>query len=186
MKTLTFLMAFAALAAADSVFGAEPSASTRKSLVVYFSHSGNTRTVAGQIVRATGADLLEIIPEKPYPAEYRAVVDQARKEIDNGIRPAIATPIPDLTQYDTLFVGSPCWWATIAPPVAAFLEACDLTGKTLAPFMTHEGSRMGHSVEDLRRLCPAATVTEGLPVRGSAAKNAAPEVEKWLKKIGTR
>lgn len=185
MKTLTFLMAFAALAAADSSFGAAPS-SSKKSLVVYFSHSGNTRILAREIARATGADLLEIVPEKPYPAEYQAVVDQAKKEIEAGFRPALSTPIPDLTQYDTLFVGSPCWWATVAPPVAAFLEACDLEDKTLAPFMTHEGSRMGRTVEDLRRLCPAATVTEGLPIRGGAVRSAGSEVEKWLKKLGIR
>lgn len=186
MKTLTFLMAFAALAGADDAFGAGPAATAKKSLVVYFSHSGNTRVVAEQIARATGADLLEIIPEKPYPTEYRTVVDQAKKEVDAGFRPAIATAIPDLSQYDTLFVGSPCWWYTIAPPVATFLEACNLAGKTVAPFMTHEGSRMGRSVDDVRKLCPAATVTEGLPVRGGAVKDAAPEVEKWLKKIGVR
>lgn len=178
-------MTFAALTAAGESFGARP-AEGGKTLVVYFSHSGNTRIVAEQIARATGADLLEIIPETPYPKAYNAVTQQAKKEIEAGYRPAIATRIPDLTAYDRVFVGSPCWWATIAPPVATFLAACDLDGKTIAPFMTHEGSRMGRSVDDIRKLCPSSTVVEGLPVRGSAAAGAAPEVEKWLKKIDAR
>jgi len=166
MKTLAYLMAFAALATVPETAGAQPSSGS-KALVVYFTHSGNTRTVARQIARAAGADLLEIVPETPYPAEYRACVEQAKKEIAAGVRPA-------------------CWWATIAPPVATFLEACDLSGKTLAPFMTHEGSRMGRTVDDLRKLCPAATVTEGLAVRGSAAGQAAPAIDAWLNKIGRR
>lgn len=187
MKTLACLMTFAALATASESAGAQPASATgTKSLVIYFSLSGNTRIVAEQIARAAGADLLKIVPEKPYPTEYRACVDQAKKEIDAGFRPAVSTPIPDLSSYDTIFVGSPCWWYTIAPPVATFLEACDLSGKTLAPFMTHEGSRMGRTLDDLRKLCPTATITEGLPVRGSAVDSAAPEVEKWLKKIGLR
>ena len=185
MKTLAYLMAFAALATVPETAGAQPSSGS-KALVVYFTHSGNTRTVARQIARAAGADLLEIVPETPYPAEYRACVEQAKKEIAAGAHPAISTPIPDLSAYDTLYVGSPCWWATIAPPVATFLEACDLSGKTLAPFMTHEGSRMGRTVDDLRKLCPAATVTEGLAVRGSAAGQAAPAIDAWLNKIGRR
>lgn len=183
MKTLSFLMAFAAMVAAGESAGAH-SPSPKKALVVYFSHSGNTRTLAGQIARATGADQLEIIPENPYPTRYDAVTDQAKKEIAAGYRPALATQIPDVSAYDVIFVGSPCWWGTIAPPVVTFLASCDLAGKTVAPFMTHEGSRMGHSAADIRELCPQSTLTEGLPVRGSAVSGAAAEVEKWLKKIG--
>lgn len=185
MKPLALVMTLATFAAADETFGARPAAG-KKALVVYFSHSGNTRVVAEQIARAAGADILEIVPENPYPTAYNAVVDQAKKEIEAGYRPAIATPIPDLASYDTVFVGSPCWWYTIAPPVATFLEECDLRGKTVAPFMTHEGSRMGRSVDDIRKLCPASTVTEGLPVRGGSVAGAAPEVEKWLTKIGVK
>ena len=60
-----------------------------------------------------------------------------------------------------IYIGSPCWWSTVAPPVATFLAAHDFTGKTLIPFMTHEGSRMGRSEADIRRLCPGATVRSG-------------------------
>ena len=129
-------------------------------LVAYFSHSGNTREVARQISEATGGDLFEIVPATPYPTEYRAVVDQGKKEIEAGVRPALKNPVGDLSQYDVIFVGSPCWWATIAPPVATFLSSCDLAGKTVVPFMTHEGSRMGRSEEDIRRRAADAAANE--------------------------
>ena len=113
-----------------------------RSLVVYFSHSGNTESVAQQIKSFTGADILEIIPEKAYPEDYQSVVDQAKAEINAGIKPAIKPCITDIARYDTVFIGSPCWWATIAPPVATFLSEHNLSGKTIVPFMTHEGGLM--------------------------------------------
>ena len=149
-------------------------------LVAYFSHSGNTREVARQISEATGGDLFEIVPATPYPTEYRAVVDQGKKEIEAGVRPALKNPVGDLSQYDVIFVGSPCWWATVAPPVATFLTSCDLAGKTVVPFMTHEGSRMGRSEEDIRKLCAGATLLGGLPLRGGAVKDSRDVVRKWV------
>ena len=117
--------------AAFAVSGAGAQQPSGKVLVAYFSHSGNTREVARQISEATGGDLFEIVPATPYPTEYRAVVDQGKKEIEAGVRPALKNPVGDLSQYDVIFVGSPCWWATIAPPVATFLTSCDLAGKTV-------------------------------------------------------
>ena len=128
--------------AAFAVSGAGAQQPSGKVLEAYFSHSGNTREVARQISEATGGDLFEIVPATPYPTEYRAVVDQGKKEIEAGVRPALKNPVGDLSQYDVIFVGSPCWWATIAPPVTTFLSSCDLAGKTVVPFMTHEGSGM--------------------------------------------
>ena len=155
--------------AAFAVSGAGAQQPSGKVLVAYFSHSGNTREVARQISEATGGDLFEIVPATPYPTEYRAVVDQGKKEIEAGVRPAL------------IFVGSPCWWATIAPPVATFLTSCDLAGKTVVPFMTHEGSGMRHSEADIRRLCPRSTVPDGLAVRGSAVRNSKDEVGRWVR-----
>ena len=156
-------------------------ASGTKVLVAYFSHSGNTRAMARQIAEATGGDLFEIVPAAAYPAEYGAVVDQAKKEIGGGVRPALKGRLPDVGAYDVIFVGSPCWWATIAPPVATFLTSCDLASKTVVPFMTHEGSGMGHSEADIRRLCPRSTVPDGLAVRGSAVRNSKDEVGRWVR-----
>mgnify|MGYP000215787765 CR=1 FL=1 len=93
--------------AAFAVSGAGAQQPSGKVLVAYFSHSGNTREVARQISEATGGDLFEIVPATPYPTEYRAVVDQGKKEIEAGVRPALKNPVGDLSQYDVIFVGSP-------------------------------------------------------------------------------
>lgn len=86
-----------------------------------------------------------------------------------------------MSQYDVIFIGSPCWWATVAPPVATFLTSYDFAGKTVVPFMTHEGSRMGRSEEDIRKLCPKSQVPDGLPVRGGAVGSSKDAVEKWVR-----
>ena len=155
-------------------------ASGKKVLVAYFSHSGNTREMARQIAEATNGDLFEIVPQSAYPAQYDAVMAQAKREIGRGYRPALKGRLPDIGAYDVVFVGSPCWWATIAPPVATFLTSCDLAGKTVVPFMTHEGSRMGRSEEDIRKLCAGATLLGGLPLRGGAVKDSRDVVRKWV------
>ena len=99
--------------AAFAVSGAGAQQPSGKVLVAYFSHSGNTREVARQISEATGGDLFEIVPATPYPTEYRAVVDQGKKEIEAGVRPALKNPVGDLSQYDVIFVGYPVWVYTM-------------------------------------------------------------------------
>lgn len=159
-------------------------APAKKVLVAYYSHSGNTREVARQIAGASGGEFFEIVPVTPYPSDYQSVVDQAKKEISAGVRPALKSRVEDMSQYDVIFIGSPCWWATVAPPVATFLTSYDLAGKTVVPFMTHEGSRMGHGEADIRKLCPESQVPDGLPVRGGAAGSSKDTVEKWVRSLG--
>ena len=167
--------------AAFAVSGAGAQQPSGKVLVAYFSHSGNTRAMARQIAEATGGDLFEIVPAEDYPAEYGAVVDQANKALGGGVRTAHKGRQQDDGAYDVIFVGSPCWWSTVAPPVAPFLADCDWAGKTVVPFMTHEGSGRGHSEADIRRLCPRSTVPDGLAVRGSAVRNSKNEVGRWVR-----
>ena len=159
-----------------------PSTNTKKVLVAYYSHTGNTRAVAENICEATDADIFEIIPETAYSQNHDVVVAQAKKEIENGFQPPLKTKVQDISQYDVIFVGSPCWWFTIAPPVATFLASHDFSGKTIIPFMTHEGSRMGHSENDIKKLCPRSTVLNGLPIRGSSATTSEQAVRQWLSK----
>jgi len=156
---------------------------SKKILVAYFSHSGNTRIVAEQIKRATDADIFEIKPVTDYPDDYNTVVAQAKKEINASYKPELKTKVKNIKSYDVIFIGSPNWWSTIAPPVATFLSACDFEGKLIVPFITHEGSRMGHSVADIKKLCPKSTVLDGLPVRGGAVKEANDDVVRWLREI---
>jgi len=116
----------------------------------------------------------------PYPSDYRETTRQAKKELEADYRPPIKTKIPDLATYDLVFVGSPNWWGTIAMPVMTFLSGNDLSGKTIAPFMTHGGSALGRSPADIARLCPKATILEGLAISGTAANTSQGDVAAWV------
>ena len=156
--------------------------SSKKTLVAFFSHSGNTRVIAEQIKDITGGEIFEIKPVKDYPSAYQAVVDQAKKEITANYKPQLQIEVENFDTYDVFFVGSPNWWSTIAPPVATFLSAYDFKGKTIIPFITHEGSRMGHSVADMKKICPTATIVDEHSFRGSNVRSAQDEVFEWLRK----
>lgn len=115
-------------------------------LIVYFSHSGNTRYMAGQIHERIGGDILEIRTVNVYSEEYDTVVEQAKKEQNQNARPSLSMAVPDLSAYDTLFVGYPNWWGTMPMALFTFFEGIDLKGKALVPFTTHEGSVFGRSL----------------------------------------
>lgn len=155
----------------------------QKVLVTYFSHSGNTRTVAVEIAQATGADLFEIVPQKEYPTDYNSLLDVAKREINAGQHPALKNRVTEFDTYDIIFVGSPNWWSTVAPPVATFLTSYDFAGKTIVPFMTHGGGGFGHAIADLKKLCPDARFLDGLSIRDSSAEDCRPTIDKWLQKL---
>ena len=156
--------------------------SDKKILVAYFSHSGNTRKLALELKELTGGDLFEIKPEKPYPGDYDSVVQQAKEELQADLKPKLAAELKNPEAYDTVLICSPNWWNTVAGPVRTFLAGCDLAGKTIAPFITHEGSGVGNSARDISKRCPDAAVLDGLAVRGSGVRNARSEVSSWLRK----
>ncbi|MCI1640281.1 MAG: flavodoxin [Bacteroidales bacterium] len=149
-------------------------------LIAYFSCSGNTRVIARDIQKECGGTMFEIQPVKPYPAEYRAVVEQARQEIEAGYKPELKTKVENFDSYDIIFIGSPNWWGTVPPPVATFLSSYDFKGKTILQFITHGGSSFGRSSEDIRKLCPDSKILKGYSCRGSMVGTAAGEVHKWL------
>lgn len=156
----------------------------KKPLIIYYSWGGNTRYMAQQIQNLTGADIFELTTVALYPKEYRPTTEQARRELDSGYRPLLSSKIDNLADYDIIFIGSPNWWATLAMPFFTFLEEHNMAGKTLIPFMTHEGSGFGSSINDLRKLCPNATILEGLAVRGGRVRNAQSDITRWLQKTG--
>lgn len=107
-----------------------------KILIAYYSYSGNTKEVAEAIREKTGGELFEIKAEGTYPEEYRPMTVQAKKEIAANFRPKLLSKVADISKYDVIFIGSPNWWGTITPQVSSFLEAYDLSGKTVVPFIT--------------------------------------------------
>ena len=141
---------------------------------------GNTEVVAQKIERQTGGDMFRIDTVKPYPADYTACTEVARRELHENARPRLADRVDDMQQYDLVFLGYPNWWGTMPMVVHAFLESYDFTGKTIIPFCTHEGSGMGRSVADIRRLCPATAVLDGAAIRGGNAARADEEVRKLV------
>ncbi len=153
-------------------------------LIVYYSHSGNTRALARLIQHQTGGDLLEIEPVVPYPADYDAVVKQAKEELQAGYQPPLKTGVVNPESYDVILAGSPNWWNTLAPPLHTFLSQGDLSGKIIAPFITHEGTGLGKSAADIAWLCPGAKILEGLAVRGEKVNGAQREVAEWLRRSG--
>jgi len=163
---------------------ARPTSATRRILVAYFSWSGNTREIANQIHKIVGGDLFEIVSVNRYPSDYDETVKQARRELDTGYRPELVSEVENVGSYDVVFIGYPNWCGTIPRPVVSFLTKCNHSGKTIVPFCTHEGSRLGRSVEDIAKLCPRSTVLEGLAVRGGEVRNAQNRVSEWLRKIG--
>lgn len=166
-----------------------------KILIAYFSHEGeayvggkivpleigNTRVAAGMIQELTGADIFRIEPVTPYPYDYMQTIDVAKKELETAARPEIKGELPDVGKYDTVILGYPNWWGTIPMIAGTFLESCDFSDKTILPLCTNEGSGMGSSESDIKKLCRSATVKSGLSIIGGQVKNAKPLIEKWLK-----
>ena len=157
---------------------------TEQILIAYFSRSGNTKKISKLIRQEIGGTLHEIQPETPYPKPYDAVVDQAKEEIQAGYLPALKTSIDHIESYDIVFVGSPNWWNTIAPPVATFLSTYDLSEKTVVPFCTHGGGGLGRIGRDISKLCSHSTVLDSFEIYGSGTGNVQSQVSAWLRKIG--
>ena len=157
----------------------------KKPLVVYYSDSGNTKKVADMIHNKVGGDIIRIEAATPYPDNYDALTRQAKKEQTQNARPAIKTKIPNIDEYDVIFLGYPNWWSSMPMPVFTFIEQNKLDGRTIAPFTTHGGGGLGHSIEDLKKECPKSKILKPLAVPGSRASGAAADVEKWLEGLGT-
>lgn len=153
-------------------------------LVAYFSHSGNTQVIANQIHESVGGSIFKITTVVPYSTDYDTVVDKAKQEQKDNYRPKLATKVENMNSYDVIFVGYPDWWGTMPMAVFTFLEEYNFSGKTIIPFCTHEGSGLGRSVTDIKKLCPKSTILDGLAIRGTNVKNGKEDVSEWLNKIG--
>lgn len=158
-----------------------------KSIVVYFSCTGNTKAVAEEIAAQTGSDLHEIVPEEPYTEEdlnYNDDNCRANAEMnDPESRPAISNTIENLSDYDTIYIGYPIWWGSLPRIMNTFFDTYDFSGKTIVPFCTSGSSSISQSVSVIRDAEPEAQVKEGLQVSSSGADDSSDEVSRWLEEI---
>ncbi len=152
-----------------------------KSLIVYYSYSGITRRLAEDIALITDGELLELKPQDPYSFSYNTAVKEVRAQIEKGICPILIPSDVHIGDFDTVFIGSPNWLKTFAPPVLSFLRATDLSGKTVIPFCTHGGGGFGNMIEEYQRECGTSRMMPGLAVKGTYTFS---EVQKWLESIG--
>ena len=143
---------------------------------------GNTEIVAEFIKKAVGGDLFEVETVKTYSADYYECIDEAKKELNSNARPEIKSCPDSLAGYDMIFVGYPNWWGTMPMAMFTFLEKYDLKGKKIVPFCTNEGSGMGSSEHDLKKICLGAEVVKGLSVYGAEAAQSELKVADWAKR----
>ena len=151
-----------------------------KALIAFFSWSGNTRGIAKEIQRQTGADILELEPVHPYSDDYNTVLMEAQEDQHTGARPALLNLPETIDEYDVILLGYPNWWASIPMPIATFLEAYDFSGKAIVPFCSHGGGRFGQSLTAIAKLAPNAVLGEGLSIHYSGGSSMKSDVTAWL------
>lgn len=165
-----------------------------KILIAYYSRSGenyvngdikslkigNTEVVAKMIKEVTGGDLFKIDTTYEYPTSYNAAIDVAKTELHQKARPELNAEISNFDEYDTIILGYPNWWGIMPMVVYSFLEKYDLSGKTILPYCTHEGSGLSNTERDIEKTCPKATVKKGLAIHGGSSASAGGAVKKWL------
>lgn len=146
---------------------------------------GNTERVAEYVAEATGADLFEVETVEDYPADYYQCTDVAKAELREHARPAVRE-MPDVSAYDTIFLGYPNWWGTMPMCLYTVIEELAaqgaLEGKRICPFCTNEGSGLGGSVRELAKIAKGATIVQGLSITGSQAERSQAEATRWARR----
>lgn len=145
---------------------------------------GNAEALARMIQSTVGGDLFLIGTEETYPVSYDVTIDVGQQEQSDNARPALASRVENLDQYDTVFLGYPNWWGDMPMAVYSFLDAYNLSGKTIIPFVTHGGSGFSGTQSRIAELEPGATVLDGLSVRDSGVADAQADVESWIAGLG--
>lgn len=185
MKIFKMILCFAA---ATMVVGScTPKKETKeasKVLVLYYSQTSNTKTVAQEIAKRLNADIEEIVPVEAYDGEFEATIQRCMKEREQGILPEIKPLTVDIAKYDTIFIGYPIWFGTYAPPMAAFLNNVDLSDKWIFPFCTFGSGGLESSVKDMTEKQPNAKIMPGYGVRAARMDVVPKEVEYYLKTLG--
>ena len=196
MITLFILIFSGCLQAQDASQDKQAAFSNKKILIVYLSRTNNTKAIAQLIQKNVGGTLVTLELVKPYPENYKAIIEQVANENAAGFLPPLKTKIDSIDKYDVVFVGFPTWGMQLPPPMKSFLKQYDLSGKTIIPFNTNAGYGVGSSFETLKKLSPNSKVLEGFStkggverdgvyfvIKGAKEKQAQIEIKKWLEKI---
>lgn len=164
----------------------------KNSIVIFFSHAGdnysvgnievgNTKIVADYITELTGAAQYEIVTHKYDGMAYTPLTQLAKEEANKGELPPYEGSAPDLSGYDTVFIGGPVWWGTYPQVMFTLFKDINLDGKTVYPFTTHEGSGLANCVSDIKKAFPKANVQKGFSMYGHEVRTEKAKVEKWIK-----
>lgn len=172
------------------LFGKKENYKDKKSIIIYFSRAdenyavgyidkGNTEVIAEYIKDITGADMFEVRPKNKYASDYETCIEEAKERQRTHDAP-IEEALPDLSDYEVIYLGNPVYWGDMPEEMITALKDIDFTGKIIRPFTTHEGSGLGSIPSQIKRVCKGATVTDGLAIRGSSVKSARNRVEDWV------
>lgn len=143
---------------------------------------GNMQYMAMTIKEAIGGELFRIETKEKYPLEHETLVNQAKEEQNEEVRPELATHIENVEQYDIIFLGYPNWWGDMPQPLYTFLEEYDFSGKTIIPFNSHGGSGFSNTIEEIKKLQPNATVKDdGLSISRNDVADSEQEITDWAK-----
>ena len=143
---------------------------------------GNMQYMAMTIQEAIGGELFRIETKEKYPLEHETLVNQAKEEQNEEVRPELATHIENVEQYDIIFLGYPNWWGDMQQPLYTFLEEYDFSGKTIIPFNSHGGSGFSNTIEEIKKLQPNATVKDdGLSISRNDVADSEQEITDWAK-----
>ena len=156
----------------------------KKILVAFFSWGGATRGIAGEVRKQSGGDLFEIKPVRAYSSDYNTVLNEAQRDQRENARPELKGKVENFGQYDVILLGYPNWWASIPAPIASFLESYDFSGRTIVPFCSHGGGRLGQSVTAIGKLAPNAAIGTPLSVHYRGGSSMPADVAAWLAENG--
>lgn len=184
MKAMKWMLALVAMVLAVVSCSLKKEAPKSKVLVLYYSQTSNTKTVAQEIANKLGADIEEIVAVNPYDGDFEATIARCMQEREKGVKPEIKPIAANLADYDTIFIGYPVWFGTFAPPMAAFLDQADLSGKKIVPFCTFGSGGLNTSVKELAAKQPKAEILPGYGVRAARVAAIPSEVDQFLKAGG--
>jgi flavodoxin len=155
----------------------------KKILIAYFSYEGNTKSFAESIQKEVGGDLFFIEPQDAYPKNRDTVIDQTKGEVESKYTPKLVNKLADIRSYDIIFIGTPIWWYTVAPPVRTFLTEYDLADKTIVPFSTHKGSGLSRIDKTIQEIHTKAKVLEGFAIWDGQVNKKQADIRNWLLRL---